>query len=191
MCEQKSLANESCPRKQQKKDDMENEKRIINFTKLSEVMRNPRLKPVQKALLVNLILYAGTSGDAFPSQDTLANDFACTSRYIRMCLDMLVAAGLISKKRRGFSKSNLYLFNKELYFFNEVNKSSNSSYQRGNNIPNYSSTPLPPNVTQLNNSSNDLSEAEKERIRKKIQEIRENVLPKLRGGELRKNEKTI
>ncbi len=182
MCEQRSLANESCPRKQQEKDDMENEKRIINFTKLSEVMRSPRLKPVQKALLVNLILYAGTSGDAFPSQDTLAKDFACTSRYIRMCLDMLVAAKLISKKRRGFSKSNLYLFNKELYFFNEVNKSSSSSYQRGNNIPNYSSTLFPPNVTQLNNSSNDFSEAERERARKKIQEIRETLIPRLRGG---------
>lgn len=166
---------------------MENTKRTINFTKLSEIMRSPRLKPVQKALLVNLILYAGTSGDAFPSQDTLAKDFACTSRYIRMCLDMLVAAQLISKKRRGFSKSNLYLFNKELYYLNDTRKDNNSSSQRGNNIPDYSSTPLPPNVAQLNNSSNDLSEAERERARKKIQEIREKLIPKLRGGEI-KNE---
>ncbi len=177
--------------KRERKNEMENTKRTINFTKLSEIMRSPRLKPVQKALLVNLILYAGTSGDAFPSQYTLAKDFACTSRYIRMNLDMLVAAKLISKKRRGFSKSNLYLFNKELYYLNDTSKDDNSSSQQGNDLPNYSSTPLPPNVTQLNNSSNVSSEAERERIRKKIQEIRENVLPKLRGGELRKNEKTI
>lgn len=160
---------------------MDNIKRTINFVRLSEVMRNPRLKPVHKALLVNLLLYAGTSGDAFPSQETLAQDFGCSDRYIRMCLDILTAAGLVNRKRRGYSKSNLYLINKELYYLNDTKKDNNSSSQQGNNLPDYSSTPLPPNVTQLNNSFNDLSEEEKERLERKKQEIREKY-SFLKGG---------
>jgi biotin operon repressor len=162
-------------------NEMESTKRIINFIKLAEVIRNPRLKPVQKALLVDLLLYAGTSGDAFPSQDTLAKDLGCSSRYIRMCLDMLTAAGLIVRKRRGFSKSNLYLINKELYFRNDINKITSISSHPGTDIPNYSSTSLPSNVTQLNNSNKDLSEPEKEQIEKRKQEIRDKY-PFLKGS---------
>lgn len=164
------------------KKDMDNVKRTINFKKLAEVIRNNKLSPLQKVLILDILLYAGVSGDAFPSQQTLADDLGYTTRSVRYAMDMLYAAGLVKKKRRGFAKSNIYFISEELYFRSGADKSDNISSQSGTNIPNHSSTPLPPNVTQLNNSSNDLSEAERERARKKIQEIRETLIPRLRGG---------
>lgn len=167
---------------------MDNAKRIINFKKLAEVVRNKRFNPLQKILLVNILLYAGVSGDAFPSQQTLADDLGYTTRSIRYGLDMLYAAGLLKRKRRGFAKSNIYLINEELYFRSEADKNNDISSQSGINIPNYSSTPLPPNVTQVNNSSKDLSEAERKRTRERMEKFRKEVLPMLRGG-VRKDER--
>ena len=164
---------------------MENTKRIINFRKLAEVVRNNRLKPTQKILFVNILLYAGVSGDAFPSQQQLADDLGQTPRNIRYCLDMLYAAGLIRKKRRGFTKSNLYPINEEIYFHKDNSDRNTSSSHLGNNLPHKSGNNLPPNVTQLNNSSNDYSEEDRMRARKRIQEIRETIIPKLKGGSRR------
>ncbi|OGK49798.1 hypothetical protein A3A56_03885 [Candidatus Roizmanbacteria bacterium RIFCSPLOWO2_01_FULL_40_32] len=161
-------------------NEMKNEKQW-HFKKLAEVVRNKRLTPLQKILLVDILLYAGVSGDAFPSQQTLAENQGYTTRSIRYALDMLYAAGLLKRKRRGFAKSNIYIINEELYFRNDTSNDVNISSEEGNNIPNYSSTSLPPNVTQLNNSNNDLSEAEKEQIERRKQEIREKY-PFLKGG---------
>src|SRR3989344_7977691 len=154
----------------------------IHFERLAEFIRNSRFSTTQKALFVDILLYAGVNGDAFPSQETLANDLGQTPRNIRYCLDMLCAAGLVSKKRRGFSKSNQYLINEEIYFRNGSSNRNFSSSHSSNPLPVRPGNTLPPNVTQLNNSNNDLSEEEKERIEKRKQEIRENILPKLRGG---------
>jgi hypothetical protein len=145
----------------------------IHFEKLAEFIINSRFSTTQKALFVDILLYAGVNGDAFPSQDTLANDLGQTPRNIRYCLDMLYAARLISKKKRGFSKSNQYLINEEIYFRNGNSNRNYSSSHSINPLPVRSGNTLPPNVTQLNNSNNDLSEEEKERIEKRKQEIRE------------------
>ena len=117
---------------------MDNAKHTINFKKLAEVVRDKRLKPMQKTLLVDLLLYAGASGEAFPSQQTLANDLGCSTRQ---------------RKRRGFAKSNAYFFNEELYFHNGRGNRNTSSSHLGNKVPDNSGTPVPPNVTQLNSSS--------------------------------------
>ena len=132
---------------------MDNAKHTINFKKLAEVVRDKRLKPMQKTLLVDLLLYAGASGEAFPSQQTLANDLGCSTRQIRYSLDMLCATSLVERKRRGFAKSNAYFFNEELYFHNGRGNRNTSSSHLGNKVPDNSGTPVPPNVTQLNSSS--------------------------------------
>lgn len=153
------------------KNNMENHRKW-NFIKLAEVIRNNRLHPLQKALLVDILLYAGVSGDAFPSQDTLANDLGYTTRSIRYALDMLYAANLVRRKRRGFGKSNIYFINEELYFHNNKEVGSQISSHQGNTNPDQSSTPFPPNETHVNNSSNDLAEANYEITRKRIEDIR-------------------
>ncbi|KXK09235.1 MAG: hypothetical protein UZ21_OP11001000293 [Microgenomates bacterium OLB22] len=145
----------------------------IHFEKLAEFIRNRRFTPTQKVLFVDIILYAGINGDAFPSQQTLADDLSRTPRNIRYCLDMLCAAGLISKKRRGFSKSNQYLISKEIYFRNGDSNRNPIASHLSNPFPDRPGNALPPNVTQLNNSIKDLSEEEKEQIEKRKQEIRE------------------
>lgn len=132
---------------------MDNVKRIINFKKLAEVVRNNRLEPIQKMLLIDLLLYAGTSGEAFPSQQTLAKDFGCSTRQVRYSLDMLYAVGLVKRKRRGFAKSNTYFLNEELYFHNDKSNRNTSSSHSGSKVPHNSGTLVPPNETQLNNSS--------------------------------------
>lgn len=132
---------------------MGNVKRIINFKKMTEVIRDNWLRPIDKLLLVDLLLYAGTSGEAFPSQQTLANDLGCSTRQIRYSLDVLCAASLVERKRRGFAKSNIYFLNEELHFLNDKGNRNTSSSHLGNKVPNNSGTPLPPNVIQLNNSS--------------------------------------
>lgn len=159
----------------------------IHFMKFAEFIRNSRFTPAQKVVFVDILLYAGVNGESFPSQQTLADNLGQTPRNVRYCLDMLCAAGLIKKKRRGFSKSNQYLISEEVYFRNGNSIGNSSSAHFSTPLPNKPGNALPPNVTQLNNSSNDLSEAERERARKKIQEIRETLLPRLRGGVI-KNE---
>jgi len=145
---------------------MDNVKRIINFKKMTEVIRNNRLNPMQKALLVDIILYAGTSGEAFPSQQTLADDFGVSTRYIRYSLDMLYAAGLLKRKKGGFAKSNTYLINKELYFRNDQSNRNYSSSHLGNRVPYKLGNLVPPNETQLNNSSKVLK-----KIKRKITSV--------------------
>lgn len=108
----------------------------INFSKLREAIRDPQLKPIEKAILVDLLMYAGTTGDAFPSEETIANDFGYSDRYIRECLTKLKTSGwLVSWKKRGYSQSNLYKFNKELYFPIGEKSTNQSSPQIGTPVP--------------------------------------------------------
>ena len=140
---------------------MDNIKRTIKFKYMAKVIRNNRLKPIDKALLVDLLLYAGTDGESFPSQQKLADDLGCSTRQIRYSLDMLCAASLVTKKRRGFAKSNAYFFNEELYFPNDRTNRNPASYHLGKRVPDNSGTPVPPNETQLNNSSKVLKKIER------------------------------
>ena len=140
---------------------MDNIKNTINFEYMGKVIRNNRLKPIDKAILVDLLLYAGVDGESYPSQEKLAKDMGCSTRYVRYRLDMLCAAGLVTRKRRGFRKTNIYLFNKELYFPKGTSNRKPSSSQSGNRVPRNSGTTLPTNVTQLNNSSKELKKIER------------------------------
>lgn len=113
----------------------------INIIKLITIIRNPHITPIAKTVLMDLLFYAGKSKKAFPSQKTLAKNHGFSDRYIRSVLDELKSNGLIlGWKRRGYSLSNLYRLNPELYFQTER---KSSSHENGSTIPFHSGTPNP------------------------------------------------
>lgn len=91
----------------------------INWEGLRNVIRNPDIHPIQKTLLVNLLLYAGIDGNCYPSQKTLADDLGKSERYVRNELKKLKELGLLSWERGGFGRANAYSFSKELYVLND------------------------------------------------------------------------
>lgn len=130
----------------------------MNFKKLCEFMRNPDLKPIEKCVLLDLMLYAGKNGTPFPSQETLAKNHGRTPRYIRNCLERLKAKGLIkSWEKRGYSRSNIYILNEELYFRIDDIKRNYTSSQTGSAVPIQNGNEVPPNISKernkLSNSS--------------------------------------
>lgn len=90
----------------------------IRFEKLRDVIRDSSITPMEKCVLMDLLLYAGTSGDAFPSEDTLGKDLGCSSRHIRNCIKKLKSIGLIDYGRLRYGGPNSYFFSAELYFLN-------------------------------------------------------------------------
>lgn len=129
-------------------------KRRINFEKLSEFIRNPNFSPLEKVIVVDLILYAGVNREPFPSQKTLAKDLNRSERYIRKSLYILRDKGIISWFRRGYSRSNQYSI-EELYFRYDLDdNSTNRNYtsdQSSNIDPQRTGNPLPPNEYQYIN----------------------------------------
>lgn len=97
---------------------MQNQKPInrINFQELRQVMRTPTIPAVAKCVLIDLLLYAGIDGEAFPSQSLLAKNLGYSDRHIRTQLNILHKNGLVVDwKQRGYSKSNQYTINPNLY----------------------------------------------------------------------------
>lgn len=131
------------------------EDKKINFQKLREIMRDARLKPLEKCVFVDLLLYAGTNRDAYPSEKTLAEDFNVSDRHIRNVLNQLKNKGLLDWKRRGFSRSNKYDLIREIYFLNDENSKNqlgnHVSFYRGKPFPLQTRTSFPPNVSQERN----------------------------------------
>jgi DNA-binding transcriptional ArsR family regulator len=77
---------------------------IPNAVLRGNLERGPRL------LLCVLMSYAyGDKETCFPGQERLADDLNTTPRTIRRWLDKLKQHGLVEYKRKGFSKSNLYV----------------------------------------------------------------------------------
>lgn len=135
----------------------------IDFDKLREVISDPSRSRSSRLLIAILLLkYARTNNNAFPSQETLAKDMGLSSRQIRNLLNELEACGLLTWKRLGFSKSNRYNFNKEVYFRNGTQPISKlrkpSSSLSGNKIPMQNGSVVPSKVIHEENhvSSNHL-----------------------------------
>ncbi len=136
---------------------MEDQKqgRNINFSKLRELVRSKSLTPLEKCVVVDLILYAGVDKEAFPSENTLGKDFSRSDRQIRNCLAKLKQSGWIkSWTKRGFSKSNLYSINEEIYFRNDNPIRKPDSSQSGSTLPVQSGNEFPPKVSQESNQLN-------------------------------------
>jgi len=134
---------------------MEN-KYQISFKKLAEVVRNPKLLPAEKILLVDLLLYGGVQGESIPSQKTLAKDLGMSDRYIRTLIVSLHEQKLLNWKKRGYSKSNRYSFNQELYIHIDTKQWKYSSYEKGSLVPIQNGSTLPPNETHQCSSTSEI-----------------------------------
>jgi len=134
---------------------MENTKKV-HWKTLAQMIRNPRLKPIEKVLMMDIILYAGVKGEAFPSHQTLANNQGYKPRHIRSCLSSLKKHGWLKGwKRRGYGKSNVYYPNEALYYRNDESDRHYGTAQRGISQPNDKGTTRPTNVTNLNSSNSE------------------------------------
>lgn len=143
-------------------NENENIKNPIDLPKLRDgVIRNPRLSPLAKVIFLDLIFYAGTNSDPYPSQELLAKNHNYSVRQIRNMMHELKENGLLlGWKQRGFSKSNLYQINRAKIYKSRMKQ---ISYQKGNTLPIHTGNTLPPNISQEVNhgSSNTTKDIEK------------------------------
>ncbi len=145
-------------------------KHIIGFAKLREIVRNPAISALEIRVLLDLLLYAGTNGEAFPSESQLATDCGKSDRHIRTTLVKLKQKELIEWKKRGYSKSNKYTLNEELYFRNDNKYRKTISSELGSTMPIQNGPPLPPKVNQESNqlSSSHIQQLFEETSKKKL-----------------------
>ncbi len=120
----------------------------INFAKLRDFIRNPTITSTEKCVLLDLILYAGVDGIAFPSETKIGQDFNIGDRQVRNIITRLKKVGaVVGWKRRGYSGSNSYTINPELYFRNDISYRKSTSSHSGTVIPLHSGNILPPKVS--------------------------------------------
>jgi hypothetical protein len=129
----------------------------IRFTGFRDAFRNPNLTSGAKAVLGDLLGYAGVNGECFPSQETLAKNHNKTSRQIRNLLKELAFHKLIEWERGKKGRSNRYSFNKEIYFqqYGDIRKSISTHI--GNIIPVSNGNILPTNVVNESNQESSQS----------------------------------
>ena len=72
------------------------------------IVRCRSLTPVQKTTYEVLLSYGDADGCARPGQIRLAAEVGCSERTIRAALAALVAAGLVTVRRRGQGWTNVY-----------------------------------------------------------------------------------
>jgi len=72
------------------------------------LLNNSKISSGAKLVYVMLLKYAWEKDCCFPGQLRLAEDMGVSERYVHGCIKELRKAGLISIKRRGLGKSNLY-----------------------------------------------------------------------------------
>jgi len=78
----------------------------------SDFMRSPAFKPLIKTLYIILLSYAAEGATAWPGQARLAGECAVSEPTLRTALGALRGAGLITIKRRGQGRPNLYHLHK-------------------------------------------------------------------------------
>ena len=76
-----------------------------------DVSRMAGLTATEK--VVGMVLAARDGKDAFPKVATLAADTAMSETAIKRATKSLEAKGVLTKRRRGFSRSNLYIIDYE------------------------------------------------------------------------------
>jgi len=72
------------------------------------ILRNPSLTGNEKCVYCLLLSYAWQDKECFPGQDTLATDMGISRVSINQLLHKLRKKRLISWKRRGLGKCNIY-----------------------------------------------------------------------------------
>ncbi len=85
------------------------------------VLRDPRLTSNAKVVYCLLLSYAWSKDSCFPGQERLAKDMGVDRRTIIRTMAELNEQGLISWKRRGLGKTNIYYLEKlaEVYHLEE------------------------------------------------------------------------
>lgn len=129
----------------------------INFAKFVEIATTPQVSATAFRLLTLLLFkYARTNNNAFPSQNKLAKDLGISPRHIRDLLSELKYHRIVVWKRRGYSQSNKYFFNEELYFLNDDQTTKQlgnpSSALLGGTIPLQNGSEPPPKILHENTS---------------------------------------
>ena len=73
------------------------------------ILESKEISPGAKLTYAMLLKYAREKDNCFPGQDTLAKNMGNGERSVRRWLNELEGVGLISKKRRGQGRSNVYI----------------------------------------------------------------------------------
>lgn len=82
----------------------------VGFAQVSYViLRDTRLSLGAKLVYQILLSYAMQKGECFPGQDRIADDIGINVRTVREHLTELKNFGLISYRKRGFARTNLYI----------------------------------------------------------------------------------
>jgi len=133
------------------------------------IIHNPLLRPSKltinaRYLLCVLIRYCGNKDNCYPTQALLAKDLGISVRQISVYIKELIQAGLVIKKRKGYSRPNTYQVAKHFTIDSVIkddNKKSTSdkykqypSDQLRSTYPLYKSDKLPANNTYLISKDN-------------------------------------
>jgi hypothetical protein len=129
----------------------------INFSGSMKFVRNPEVSRGAKALLFDILFYAGTDGMGFPSQQKLSADLGVSTRQIRFDLAELKRSKVLFWERGGSGSSNRYTFSEEIYFLYENSKRKRVSEDSGKGLPIQVGNQFPPKVF---NESNQLSSSQ-------------------------------
>ena len=132
-----------------------------NFTIIpNQIFEQSQLSVQARFLYCVLLKFCGQDEWCFPSQITLGKILGFTDKHIRTLLNELVVVELISKKRRGWNRSNTYHVVKLLDTdrtpssdtkrkTTSISLQNSNSPQSGNKIPIYNETAVPPINTYL------------------------------------------
>jgi hypothetical protein len=132
-----------------------------NFTIIpNQTFEQTQLSVPARYLYCVLLKFCGKGDFCFPSQITLGKILGYSDKHIRTLLDELIESRLVSKKRRGWNRSNTYyvvkLLDTERIPTSDTNKKSisppiqtSSIPQLGSTVPIHNETPVPPINTYL------------------------------------------
>lgn len=132
-----------------------------NFTIIpNQTFEQSQLSVPARYLYCVLLKFCGKDEFCFPGQITLGKILGYTDKHIRTLLKELIDVKLISKKRRGWNRSNTYhvvklLDTDRIYTSDTTQKSTSTSshtfnsHQLGNQVPIHREPELPPNSTYL------------------------------------------
>jgi len=145
-----------------------------NFTIIpNQIFEQSQLSVPARYLYCVLLKYCGKNEWCFPSQKTLGGVFGYSDKHIRTLLNELIEVKLISKKRRGWNRSNTYRVVK-LLFTDRIPTSAliqtPSTPQSGNTVPIHPEPEVPPKSTYLKGKDKN-SVKGRERVRQKLVEL--------------------
>lgn len=92
---------------------VEDETLAAGFTQIPNgVLRRSDLQPGAKLTYMVLLSYAWQKDHAYPGQDRLASDMGVSERSVITYLKQLQESGLITIRRRGLGKTNVYILHR-------------------------------------------------------------------------------